>query len=95
MSNQLSEETVDALLDKLSSDDDFRDSFQKNPRRALASLGHGPSADAKVQSGAWSCMTVSRLASKDSIKASRDTLRKQLLSAQAAAHPISLETSRS
>lgn len=92
---KLSEETVDALLDKLSSDDDFRDTFQKNPRKALGALGHKPAQDTKVESGAWSCMSVSKLASKDAIKASRDTLRKQLLSAQAAAHPISLETSRS
>ena len=35
----LSEKTVDALLDKLSSDDDFRARFQANPREATRSLG--------------------------------------------------------
>ena len=33
-----------------------------------------------------------KLASKDAIRASRDTLRRQLVTAQAGAHPITLET---
>lgn len=91
---KLSEETVDALLDKLSSDDSFRDTFLKNPRMALASVGHKPAANASIKQGAWSCLNLQRLADKATIKATRDTLRKQLLTSQAGHSPISLEASR-
>jgi putative modified peptide len=90
----LSDETADRLLDKLSTDDEFRAQFQRNPRKALASVGHKAAADESVKSGAWSCMAVSELASKEAIAASRDELRKQLIQAQAGAHPITLETQR-
>lgn len=88
---KLSEDTVDALLDKLSSDDDFRARFQKDPRQALASVGHAAARDAGVEDGAWACMSVNQLASKEAIKASRDALRTQLLAEKAAQPPISLE----
>jgi putative modified peptide len=91
---KLSEDTVDTLLDKLSSDDDFRATFSKDPRAALASVGHKPSADTSVAEGAWMCMGVSQLASKEAIKASRDALRQQLLSAKAGYNPISLEVKK-
>ena len=91
---KLSEDTVDTLLDKLSSDDDFRAQFQKDPRQALASVGHKPSADASVAEGAWMCMDVKQLASKEAIKASRDALRTQLLAEKAAQNPISLEVAK-
>lgn len=92
MSNTLSDETAAKLLDKLASDDDFRALFQKDPRQALAQVGHAPAADASVTDGIWNCMTVSKLADKQAIAASRDTLRKQLSTAQAGAQPITLET---
>lgn len=91
---KLSEDTVDSLLDKLATDDDFRASFQKDPRAALAAVGHKPSADAKVVEGAWMCMGVSQLASKEAIKASRTALRQQLLAAKAGYNPISLEVKK-
>ena len=91
---KLSEDTVDSLLDKLSSDDTFREQFQKDPRSALAAVGHEPSADASVAEGAWMCMGVSQLASKEAIKASRDALRKQMLSAKAGYNPVSLEVKK-
>ena len=91
---KLSEDTVDSLLDKLSSDDTFREQFQKDPRSALAAVGHEPSADASVAEGAWMCMGVSQLASKEAIKASRDNLRTQLLSTKAAYMPIHMEASK-
>lgn len=92
MSNTLSDETAAKLLDKLATDDDFRDLFQKNPRQALADVGHAPAADASVKEGLWSCLSVSKLADKKDIAASRDTLRRQLATEQAGAHPITLET---
>lgn len=88
---KLSEDTVDTLLDKLSSDDDFRAQFQKNPRQALAAAGHAPARDATVTDGAWACMDVKQLASKEAIRASRDALRTQLLAEKAAHTPIALE----
>ncbi len=94
MSFTLSEDTVDALLDKLATDDGFRALFQKDPRAALAQVGDKASADRAVTEGAWSCLAVGELASKETIKATRDSLRKQLVSAQAGQHPISLEVSR-
>jgi putative modified peptide len=90
----LSEDTVDSLLDKLSSDDDFRGLFQKDPRAALAAVGHKPALDTSVKEGAWMCMSVSQLASKEAIKASRDSLRKQFVGAKVGYQPINLEVSK-
>lgn len=88
---KLTPKVVDALLDKLSSDDGFRDRFQADPRAALAEVGD-ESAKAAPQGarGAWSCLTVAKLASKDQIKASRDVLRHQL-SAEGMYTPFRLE----
>ncbi|HPO23439.1 MAG TPA: NHLP-related RiPP peptide [Arenimonas sp.] len=92
---QLSEELVDKLLDKLSSDEDFRTSFQKSPRQALASLGHAPAAKASdSDKGAWACMSCNKLASAADIKKSRDALRTQLLSAKAQFNPVALEAAK-
>lgn len=92
---KLSETTVDALLDKLSTDDDFRSKFQSNPRLALAAVGHQPAAKAKDgDTGAWACMTCIELASKDAIKASRAILRKQLLTSKSTQNPINLEVAK-
>lgn len=91
MSNTLSDETAAKLLDKLATDDDFRDLFQKNPRQALADVGHAPAADASVKEGLWTCLSVSKLADKKDIAASRDTMRQHLATAQASAQPITLE----
>lgn len=92
---QLSEELVDKLLDKLSSDNEFRDVFQKSPRIALAYLGHDAAAYASDNDkGAWACMSCEKLASAADIKKSRNALRKQLLSAQATQHPIALDVAK-
>ncbi len=91
---KLSEAIVDSLLDKLGSDDEFRDLFQANPRQALASLGHQAAASAKdADAGAWACMATAPLASKSAIKASQVALRQQLLSAMAVYTPIHLQSS--
>ncbi|PZO08002.1 MAG: putative modified peptide [Lysobacteraceae bacterium] len=91
---KLSEDIVDTLLDKLSTDDAFRDQFQKDPRQALASVGHVDAKDTTVDEGAWACMGVNQLASKEAIKASRDALRTQLLAEKGAQNPISLEVAK-
>ncbi len=92
MSFKLSEEMVDALLKKLGSDDAFRDLFQKNPRKALASLGHQAALKANdTDEGIWMCMSTSALASKEAIRASHDELRKQLLTSTAFYNVINLQ----
>ena len=86
--------TADTLLDRLSSDDAFRDLFQRSPREALASIGHGDAANKSLAEGSWTCLAVSQLASKETIRATRDELRRQLVSAQAGQSPINLEMKR-
>lgn len=90
MSNALSPEVADALLDKLSSDDAFRELFQKNPRAALKQVGHAPddthkraaSLTAESAGGdAGMCLSnMNGLADKEAIKAGRDQMRAYLTS---------------
>ena len=90
--SEFSEELVDKLLDKLSSDNEFRAVFLKNPRIALAYLGHEAAINANVgDKGAWSCLQCKELASPEAIKAGREELRQQLISNRAALNPIKLE----
>lgn len=91
MIHTLSDETAIALLDKLSTDDTFRETFSANPRSALAALGHGPALDASQAEGIWDCWLIGQLASKEVIRASRDQLLRQVTTAKAGAHPITLE----
>jgi putative modified peptide len=63
---------VASLLDKLGSDDKFRDLFQKNPAAALKQVG-APEPEACAL-----CLSVKKLASKDTIKASSKALTAQL-----------------
>lgn len=44
----LSPEVADRLLDLLSTDDDYRARFQRDPRAALMEVGHEPSPPAKM-----------------------------------------------
>jgi putative modified peptide len=75
MSETLTPELADRLLDQLSQDDGFRDLFRKDPRAALAQVG----LDTSGTDGAWQCLQVKDLASKEAIRAARDELRKQLV----------------
>lgn len=68
---------VDALLDKLASDDAFRDAFARDPGAALAALGYR--AREGTQSPAM-CLNVGTLASKEQIARSRDALRAAMTS---------------
>ena len=89
---QLSEALVDKLLDKLSSDNEFREVFQRSPRIALAYLGHEAATNANLNDqGTWSCFQCKELASPEAIKASRDELRRQLLASKAVLNPIRLQ----
>lgn len=71
--NPLDPALVDALLDRLSSDDVFRELFATDPHKALAELGYRHPAE---------CMKVTKLASKDEIRKARDELREQLLTVE-------------
>ena len=69
---KLSAKAADALLDKLSSDDKFRDLFKKDTAAALKQVGAPPEAAG--------CCNPKKLPSKDAIKKARDVLRSQLTS---------------
>lgn len=91
---KLSEKTVDTLLDKLSSDDDFRELFQKNPREALAAAGHVDTAGNTISDEEVAGMKAQSLADKNAIQVGRDVFRKQLLIEQACLSPIQLDMTK-
>lgn len=84
MANNFPRKIADKLLEKLSSDDDFRKLFQTDPRAALRELGYEtPEKDVGVE-GADPLMCLSSgagLASKKAIKAARSKLLEQLSTA--------------
>lgn len=89
---EISAEIIDKLLDKLSSDDEFRSVFLRSPRIALAYLGHDGASNASPgDQGVWTGSQCKQLASPEAIKASRDALRLQLLTSMARLQPIKLE----
>ena len=89
MAKKLSEKTIDALLDKLASDEGFRDRFKANPRAATRSLG---TKDEAVESLPEAPIT--DLADKEDFKKSRAVVRQKLIDSRAPFEPISLETSK-
>ncbi len=90
--SEFSDELIDKLLDKLSSDDEFRAVFQRSPRIAVAYLGHeGASNAGPDDQGAWSGLKCEKLVSAKAIKASRDELHRQMKSSYASLQPIRLE----
>lgn len=86
MPKPLSEKTVDALLDKLSSDDDFRARFQANPRAATRSLGTGDEAVDNLPE-----TPIARLDSKEAFSQSQGQVRKQLVESRSPFVPITLD----
>jgi putative modified peptide len=86
VANKLSDRTVDALLDKLSSDDAFRERFQQNPREATRSLGtDDPAIDSLPEKA------LPGLADKQAVGRSRDAMRKQLVESAYPFQPITLD----
>ena len=69
----LTPELVDKLLDKLGSDDQFREDFRKDPEAAMIKLG----APANFKCGL--CLKVMPLASKEKIQQTRVVIRDALL----------------
>jgi len=80
MAKNFSPEVVEKLLDKLSTDDHFRELFQKEPHAALRQLGHEtPEGERGVKgSDPMMCFAGAALASKEEIKASRSKLATRL-----------------
>ncbi|HMB57783.1 MAG TPA: NHLP-related RiPP peptide [Arenimonas sp.] len=81
MAKPFSPDVADKLLNKLSSDDDFRALFEKNPRAALKQVGHEtPETDRDVKGAdhVLCCYSVKTLASKEQIKAAHKELKAQL-----------------
>ncbi len=70
----LAPSVADVLLDKLSTDDEFRDLFESDPGAALSELGHTPGEEV-------SCLVVEQLADKAVIAQARDEIRSMLLGA--------------
>ena len=88
MANKFSPEVADKLLDKLSTDQQFRDLFEKNPRMALKQVGHEtPEADRdfKGQDPVMCACNLGPkgLASMEEIRASREKLKASLTATQA------------
>lgn len=81
MTIRFSPKVVDALLEKLSGDDEFRSLFQKDPREALRQVGHETPQESINVAGAdpVMCCSPATLASKEQIKAGYAQLRQQVL----------------
>ena len=78
MANSFSPDVADKLLDKLSSDDEFRDLFQKNPRAALRQIGHetpDSNRDVRGADPVLCCYNLQGLASKEAIKVAVTAIR--------------------
>lgn len=85
MTNKFSPEVADRLLDKLSTDDDFRDLFEKNPSAALRQVGYEPAAEHAGVRGSDPAMCanlMNGLASKEAIRDGRETMKATLTSTQ-------------
>jgi putative modified peptide len=80
MAKSLPPEIADKLLDRLSSDDDFRAYFQKDARGALSFLGYDEPATTPSNDSALACLRCDSMPDKKAFTQSRDSYRKQLTS---------------
>lgn len=73
---------VRKLLDGLSSDNEFRRLFKKDPKAALLASGHkvakGDATGEQALDQMCRCLKIDRIAPKDAIIRSRDALEEQL-----------------
>jgi putative modified peptide len=85
MTNKFSPEVADRLLDKLSTDDNFRNLFEKNPSAALRQVGHEPASEHAGVRGSDPAMCANLkngLASKEAIREGREAMKAALISTQ-------------
>lgn len=88
----LSDDQALELLQRLGHDDGFRERFVADTRAALAEIGYGPAQNAAPgDSGLWSCMSTTSLASKQEIAAAHATLRQALATKATTKGSITLE----
>jgi putative modified peptide len=83
--NAFSAEVADKLLEKLATDDTFRELFQSNPRAALQQVGHETPAQQVGIRGFDPVMCANLkngLASKEAIRAGRESMKAALVSTQ-------------
>ena len=85
----LSLKTANTLLFLLSTDDLFRDEFQKYPRAALASIGYVTASDSNLP-----CLSVDVLASKQEFKDSAELLKRNLTPSAGLSIVFSYESGR-
>lgn len=86
MEKSLPADIAEKLLARLSEDDAFRDTFRRDPRRALAELGYEPARQetgataeiAKDVDGPWSCLHGEGLPGKEEIQRMREKLQQEL-----------------
>lgn len=79
------------LLDKLSTDNEFRRLFKKDPAAALVKVGY---AGASLADSPMTCMSVSRIAPKQEIAAAREELVSHLTSLAALTIPHCFEAGK-
>ncbi len=76
MANELNAAQIDALLDLLSSDDDYRALFVRDLGKALERLPGKPAIPANVTPG--SCLRPTQLASKEAIAKAKASLSQRM-----------------
>jgi putative modified peptide len=80
MAKTLPAKIADKLLDRLSSDDDFRSYFKKDPRGALSMLGYDEPAGTPTNDSALACMQCESMPTKATFTKSRAAYKKHLTS---------------
>lgn len=93
----LDPKVADKLLDLLSTDNEFRRLFKKDPTMALAKIGHGapvtPPGPPPVVPPVM-CQPVKRIAPKQEFVAARDQLKAHLASAAVFTNPHCFEAGK-
>lgn len=82
----LDPKVADKLLELLSTDNEFRANFEKDPKAAVQSLGHDVPEGVQLV-----CMSTSKMASKEEIAQAREAIKDFLTSAAAYSNPHCFE----
>ena len=85
MSQPIPAVVVDQLLEKLSTDDSFRDLYARNPEAAFERLGYPPTKEQLA------CCTAGKLASKEVIAVAKKEMRDYFIAGLQALRPHKLD----